>query len=276
MPELPEVETIKNTLEKKLTGHYITGTEIYLPKVIGPSTPEEFKKKVKQEKIKSLSRRGKYLLIHITGNKTLVIQLRMTGKLIYMCPQEPVKHTHVVFYLDNNKELHFIDMRQFGKIILTSTNELNNLPGLKKLGVEPLGSSFTRSILYQKLRRCRVKLKSLLLDQTFIAGIGNIYADEALHRALLNPQRTSNTLNTREITRLYHAIREVLHEGIVHRGTSFSDYVDGTGNTGNFQEHLRVYSKEGHPCPNCGTKIKRIKISGRSSYFCPYCQRSVN
>lgn len=272
MPELPEVETVKRSLEKKLIGLTITGVNIYLPKIIRLQDSTEFKNQVKGKRITALSRRGKYLLIHLNEGLTLVVHLRMTGQLVYKEPSPPVKHTHVVFKLDNERELHFIDQRQFGRIILTS--ELDEVPGLKDLGVEPLGKEFQRNFFRRELRRRRVKIKSLLLDQTFIAGLGNIYVDEALHRARINPQRTAASLSPREVTNLYHAIRDILREGIKNRGTTFRDYVDGDGRAGKYQKLLRVYNREGKPCYNCKTKISRIKLGGRSSYFCPQCQKA--
>lgn len=274
MPELPEVETVKRSLGKKLVGRKITGVTIYLPKVIHLQDPEEFEQQIISKQITGLSRRGKYLLINLTGKLTLVIHLRMTGQLVFKKPTRPVKHTHVVFKLDDDHELHFIDTRQFGRIILTPSESIKTLPGLKDLGVEPLGDKFSRSFLRGELRRRRSKIKSLLLDQTFIAGLGNIYVDEALHRARINPQRTASSLTPREVANLYHAIREVLKEGIENRGTTFRDYVDGDGRAGNYQELLRVYNREGQPCLNCETKITRIKLGGRSSYFCPRCQKA--
>ncbi len=274
MPELPEVETIKRSLEKKLLGTVITEVKIYLPKVIRLQTQNAFIQQIAGKKIIGLGRRGKYLLIHLSENLTLVIHLRMTGRLVYTPPCTPEKHTHAVFVLDSGFELHFNDTRQFGKIILSPSNELDAVPGLKDLGIEPLDENFDKNVFRRDLRRRRAKIKSLLLDQTFIAGLGNIYVDEALHRARINPQRIAASLKPREVTNLYHAIRKVLREGIKNRGTTFRDYVDGDGRMGNYQGLLRVYSREGQPCLNCETEIKRMKLSGRSSYFCPRCQKA--
>jgi len=274
MPELPEVETIKRTLDKKITGLSITGVAITMLKIIREPSPEEFSKQITGSRITRLGRRGKYLLLYLTGDNVLVIHLRMTGRLVYSAPGEPpAKHTHVIFSLSDGYELRFIDMRQFGRLQLASQQALNQVKGLKDLGPEPLEREFTRTFLRRELKRKRVRIKSLLLDQTFIAGLGNIYTDEALHRAHLNPKRIANSLSPREVAKLYHAIIEVLQEGIENRGTSFRDYVDGDGRKGDYQELLRVYNREGSPCPHCGTAITRIKVNGRSSYFCPACQR---
>ncbi|WP_092486300.1 bifunctional DNA-formamidopyrimidine glycosylase/DNA-(apurinic or apyrimidinic site) lyase [Desulfoscipio geothermicus] len=274
MPELPEVETVKKTLEKKLVGLTITGVEIFMPKIIRDPAPDKFAMEVTGNKISRLGRRGKYLLIHLTGEKVLIIHLRMTGRLVYSEPVDPLpRHTHVVFRLSNDRELRFIDMRQFGRVQLSTVRYLGQVKGLKDLGPEPLGEEFSRDFLRRELKRKRVRIKSLLLDQTFLAGLGNIYADEALHRARINPKRMACTLTPREIANLYRSIVEVLQEGIENRGTSIRDYVDGDGRTGSYQALLRAYNREGQKCLYCGTPIARLKVGGRSSYFCPACQK---
>ena len=276
MPELPEVETVKNTLEKNLAGLTITGVNIEMPKIIREPDLAEFIAGVTGKKITRLGRRGKYLLVYLSGGGVLVVHLRMTGRLVYARPEDPPpRHTHVVFHLSDGNELRFADMRQFGRILLAQTRQLEQVKGLKDLGPEPLGHDFSREFLRRELKRKRVRLKSLLLDQTFIAGIGNIYADEALHRSRIHPERIARTLSTREIASLYRSIIEVLQEGIANRGTSMRDYVDGDGREGNYQELLRVYNREGQPCRYCGTAIARIKVGGRSSYFCTACQKDT-
>jgi formamidopyrimidine-DNA glycosylase len=164
-------------------------------------------------------------------------------------------------------------MRQFGTIQLSSTKDLNKVKGLKDLGPEPLEREFSRDFLRRELKRKRTRIKPLLLDQTFVAGLGNIYVDEALYRARLHPERLACTLSPREIANLYHAIVEVLQEGIENRGTSMRDYVDGDGRAGSYQELLQVYNREGEKCRRCGSTIERIKVGGRSSYYCPACQK---
>lgn len=274
MPELPEVETVKRSLQPRLTGLSVTGVIINLPKIIRLPEPEEFSATMVGKSITDFGRRGKYLLIHLSGDLTMVIHLRMTGRLVYATPEEEIpRHTHVIFKLDNGRELRFTDTRQFGRLLLSPTAGLGEVPGLRDLGPEPLEKEFTRDFLRKELRRRRTRIKSLLLDQTFIAGLGNIYVDEALHRARLHPERLASSLNPREITRLFHAVQEVLEEGIQNRGTSFRDYVDGDGRTGDYQELLRVYGREGHPCFKCGKPVHRIKVTGRSTYFCPCCQK---
>ncbi len=274
MPELPEVETVKRTLEKKLAGLTFESVKLHMPKIVRLPTPEEFADSLTGKKISRLGRRGKYLLLYLSGGYTLVIHLRMTGRLVYTTPEAPLeKHTHAVFTLSNGDQLRYMDIRQFGRMMLAPTAELDEMPGLKTLGVEPLSENFTREFMKKELKRRRTRLKALLLDQSFIAGLGNIYVDEALHRAGLHPERLAAGLSPREITHLYQAIKDVLNEGIENRGTSFRDYVDGDGRPGNYQDKLAVYSKEGKPCLKCGKPINRIRVAGRSSYFCPHCQK---
>lgn len=275
MPELPEVETVVRSLEKHLAGKTITDITIYLPKVIRYNDQEEFSAILKGKQFaKKLGRRGKYLLLHLDQGYSIVVHLRMTGRLVYCSAGEPAgKYTHVIFHLNQQDQLRFADMRQFGRIYLVKTAEINELPGLKDLGIEPFDQTFTREFLKKQLKRRRTRIKPLLLDQTFIAGLGNIYADEALHLARIHPERLAIDLTPREVSRLHLAIIEVLSNGIKYRGTSFRDYVDGEGQPGSFQNQLKVYNRETEPCTKCGTMIIRKKVAGRSSYYCPNCQK---
>lgn len=274
MPELPEVEIVKRTLQLKLGGLAFESAEVFLPKVIRTPDPSRLSEMIAGKKIIKLGRRGKYLLMHLSGGFSLVFHLRMTGRLTYCEKEHPMdKYTHVVFDLDNGCQLRFADMRQFGRIWLLLTDSLESLSGFKDLGVEPFDEIFTRDFLKKELRRRHSRIKPLLLDQTFIAGLGNIYTDEVLHRARINPERLATTLNAREVAHLYRAILEVLQEGIEHRGTTVRDFIDGDGRTGQYQDMLRVYSREDKPCPACGKGIVKKKIGGRSSYYCPACQK---
>ena len=181
----------------------------------------------------------------------------------------PARHTHVIFDLSNGAQLHFTDVRQFGQLWLVPCTSLDSLTGLKNLGVEPLEPQFTRDYLKRELRRRHARIKPLLLDQTIIAGLGNIYTDEALHRAKINPERLATTLTPREIASLYRAIKDVLQEGIDSRGTTVRNYVDGEGQSGSYQEQLRVYSREGEPCSHCGKTI--VKEGGRTQLLLLPC-----
>lgn len=274
MPELPEVETVKRTLQAKLTGLMFTGGQVLLPKVVREPKHGEFIETIKNKKILKVGRRGKYLLLGLSGGYTLAVHLRMTGRLVYCAGDAPpIKYTHVVLHLDNGCRLVFADMRQFGGMWLAPTPALDNLSGYKDLGLEPLDRCFTRDSFKKQLRHRHTRIKSLLLDQKFIAGLGNIYTDEALHRAGINPERPAATLTAREAAKLHRAIKDVLAEGIDHRGATFRDFLDGDGRAGGYQEHLRVYSREGEPCRQCGQTIIRKKIGGRGSYYCPSCQK---
>jgi len=274
MPELPEVETVRRSLEGQILGLSFTEVELMMTKIVKTPSPQSFTESLAGKKIKKLGRRGKYLLIHMSDSLTMVIHLRMTGRLVYSPPDTPAeKHTHAIFKLSNGYSLHYSDIRQFGRIGLTDTDKLDSFPGLKDLGIEPLSENFSRDFLKRELKRKRTRIKPLLLDQTFIAGLGNIYADEALHRARINPEKIAASLTARETARLYQSIRDVLTEGIANRGTSFRDYVDGNGQAGSNQEALRVYDREGEPCLQCGKTVARIRLGGRSTYYCPKCQK---
>lgn len=274
MPELPEVETIKRDLENNIIGLTISDVILLMPKIVRIPSPQDFIKNLTGKTIKKIGRRGKYILIHLSEKLTLVIHLRMTGSLVY-CSSEtpPQKYTHAIFELSNGCKLFFSDMRQFGRMVLIDSRELCYLSGYKDLGVEPLSDTFTRDLLKKELKGRRKKIKPLLLDQTFIAGLGNIYADEALHLAGISPDKLASILTHREIAHLYEAIRKVLSNGIANRGTTFRDYKDGMGKEGSNQDELKVYSREGKPCFNCGKPIIRIKLGGRSSYLCSECQK---
>ncbi|NTW05711.1 MAG: bifunctional DNA-formamidopyrimidine glycosylase/DNA-(apurinic or apyrimidinic site) lyase, partial [Peptococcaceae bacterium] len=220
-----------------------------------------------------VSRRGKFILIALEGNLLLAVHLRMTGKVIYTRPGTPVdKHTHVLIGLDNHFQLQYSDIRKFGRMALIPSGETKLWPGLDSLGVEPLSSGFTGEFLEEKLSLRKTKIKPLLLDQTLVAGLGNIYVDEALHRAKINPQRPASDLSFQEVAELHSSIRRVLEEAIANRGTSFRDYVDSRGDPGANQMNLRVYGRESKPCVNCQKPVSRIKLAGRSTFFCEKCQ----
>lgn len=273
MPELPEVETIRKTLAAAVVGRKIQAVEVYLPKVIHYPGLTAFHTTLVGREITGLLRRGKYLFILLSGEYTLVIHLRMTGQLVYTGAKTPYpKHTHVVFKLDAG-ELRFTDMRQFGRMYLLPDREARCLPGVKLLGPEPLSPAFTLEWLRAKLAGRARKLKQLLLDQSFIAGIGNIYADEILFAAGLHPERPAHELTPAEICVLFRSIQAILKAGIEAGGTSVRDYIDGMGNNGAYQEKLKVYGREGKQCLLCGAPVARLRLGGRSAYFCKHCQQ---
>ncbi len=271
MPELPEVETILRSLRPELEGQGIHRVTISRSSLIKQPSPEEFAARLNGQKIQSLKRRGKYLLLEISSNSILIIHLGMTGQLTCKPPSAPLlKHTHVIWELNNGRELRYTDIRRFGKIILTDPAGLKQVSGLKDLGAEPLEKSFTPAVLQEGLKGKKGKIKALLLDQHIVAGLGNIYTDEALFLAQINPQRSGDSLGASEIEALTQAIRSVLQAGIDHNGTSIQNYVDGQGNLGSNQEYLQAYGQK--ICSRCGQKIAKIKISGRSTFYCPNCQ----
>ncbi len=276
MPELPEVETVKRTLEGAVIGKRITGVEIFLPKLVFPLEVHDFKSKVLDSVITKVARRGKYLIVYLSSAYTLVISLRMTGKFVFVPADrglEVDKHTHLIFEFDDGSHLYFNDIRKFGTMHCTRQDCVAGCPEIAKLGPEPLGPEFTQEWLRENLKKRNRKIKPLLLDQTFIAGLGNIYADEVLFRAGIAPETIARNLEPEPVQALYLAMIEVLTEAIANKGTTIRDYVDGEGHEGNYQSLLKVYGRKGERCYNCGEEIKTVKLGGRTSHFCPGCQR---
>ena len=273
MPELPEVETIKQDLEKKIAGRTVNRVDVHLLRMIRKhDSAEEFKQAVEGRSIKSMERRGKFLLFHLESENTMVLHLGMTGQLLLRSSQSPLKvdkHTHLVFHFNDSNMLLFRDVRQFGQVFLARTSALEKQLGL---GPEPLSPDFREKDLVSVLNRT-TKVKQLLMDQKRIAGIGNIYADEALFEAGIHPLRPANSLTPQETQRLFPALQRILREAIELRGTSIADYVDTSGRRGEMQNRHRVYRRTGGPCQRCGEKIRKIKMGGRSTHFCPQCQR---
>lgn len=273
MPELPEVETIKRSLAPRLLGKRIEDLEVLLPKAVKGIPPEEARARLRGQVIGGLARRGKYLLLELAGGDRLAFHLRMTGQLLLRAAGSPREaHTHLIFALSGHAELRYADLRKFGGFHYLGPGSPPP-KGLADLGPEPLGGGFTPAYLAGLLAGRRGPLKGLLLDQRRIAGVGNIYADEILHRAGLAPTRPAASLGAPETERLFRAIRDVLAEGIAHRGTTMRNYVDGDGRPGEYQERLRVYGRAGGPCPDCGGEIRRLVVAGRGTYYCPACQR---
>lgn len=273
MPELPEVETVRRSLEALVTGKTIKEVTVNLPRLVRtPDDAEEFKSLLQGLTIDAVRRRGKFLLIDM-GPYTLVSHLRMEGRYGLYQPEDPIeKHTHLIFHFTDGTELRYKDVRQFGTFDLLPQGDLSSIPGLRKIGPEPLEAEFTPGDLRARLKNRSGKIKALLLDQNLVAGIGNIYADEALFQAGIHPECTGQKLTKAQCERLHNAIVEVLGTSVELGGTSIKSYVNGYGKAGEFQFRLKVYGKDKTPCPNCGTEIQKIRVGGRGTHFCPKCQ----
>jgi formamidopyrimidine-DNA glycosylase len=299
MPELPEVEHVVRALRPAIVGRRILASEIKLPKLVSPTSPSLFNRKLKGATITGVSRRGKYILIELDGNGAalprgraadrgkyqkpvrsaglvLAVHLRMTGKFVTLSPDEDLpKHAHAIFYLDSDRRLVFCDQRQFGVMKLVAREQVMNTKGIRELAPEPFGEDFSLAYLKEALGRSRRTLKTLLLDQTRVLGLGNIYAAEALFRAGINPFKTAATLSSRRVARLHQAILDVLNEAISEISTSRVNLEHANGFTYGeaFERFWQVYERESEPCVKCGARIRRIAHGGRSTYCCPKCQR---
>lgn len=296
MPELPEVETVARDLQRWVAGATINHATVHWERTIRhPQPAERFVAEIAGAVMRRVTRRAKTVLIHLEDGRVMTVALRMTGALIVAAPgTAPDPYARVVFELADGRELRYRDVRKFGRIGLWPGGGLRSIgagrgsrsrrvaEGGRRYrigevfsghGPEPLQRSFTAERFAERLARRSAKLKTLLLDQSFIAGVGNIYADEALWRARLHPLRAADTLDEREVRRLHRAVRGVLRQGIANRGSSFSDYVGADGEPGANAERLAVYRRTEQPCYRCGRRIERIVVGQRSTHFCPHCQR---
>jgi len=275
MPELPEVQTVVDNLNKlKIVGRRITGARVYWPRTIAHMSPAAFCKEIQGRIIQEMSRRGKYVVMGLSHGLTLLIHLRMTGHLNWE-PRGRVrrKHEHVILMVGEKRELRFHDTRKFGRFVLTR----NTQAVLGRLGPEPLADDFTAAGFLKMLHARRRQIKPLLLDQTFIAGLGNIYVDEALWKARIHPLRISRCLSKKEVTALHRAIRLVLRTGLKNMGTTLGsgagNFYSVAGRKGRNADELNVFRRAGQECPYCGTTIQRILVGQRSSHVCPGCQK---
>lgn len=278
MPELPEVETIKNQLKNKIKLKTIKKIEVKLSKMVKNTSVVFFKKKVVGTKIKNIERRAKLLIIHLDNGYSLVIHLKLSGQLVYYprSEQKKEKYTHLIYYFSDNSCLCHNDLRQFGYVKLTKTINLESFFHQLNLGPEPLAKNFTLKKFKELLnKRPNSKIKPLLMDQSFIAGIGNIYAQEACWGAQILPIRLAKSLKENEIKKLHHCLIKILKEAIKNRGTTVADahYVDAQGKSGKYINRLKVYQRQGKKCFRCRQKIKRIKLGGRGTNYCLGCQR---
>ncbi|MBI4188083.1 MAG: bifunctional DNA-formamidopyrimidine glycosylase/DNA-(apurinic or apyrimidinic site) lyase [Chloroflexi bacterium] len=270
MPELPEVETVKNELAPHVIGRRITGVTLLWEGMLRQPSVAEFRSRTTGQKITGVSRYGKYLFLSLSSGDFLNIHLKMTGSLIIgQDSAEPPQYTRAIIHLDNDTSIFFRDLRKFG--ILQLVKDKNSVVG--KLGPEPLEPDFTPQVLGQLLAKRTAPIKALLCDQSLIAGIGNLYADEALFAAKIHPLRPGGSLSTEEIKRLYRAIRQVLRSGIRYQGASIDTYFRPDGTRGTAQDEFKVaHGPRGKPCPVCGTPLQRIAVRNRGTYFCPKCQ----
>jgi formamidopyrimidine-DNA glycosylase len=276
MPELPEVETIRRDLEARVVGRRFVGVTI--PPDTGKTVPvlkgideASFREGIVGARIEGVERRGKYLALRLDTGAALIVHLRMTGALLHRRPEDaPERFLRAVLHLDNGSELRFTDMRKFGGFwLLDDIDEAVSAP----LGPEPLSEGFTVEGLAQSMAGRKAPVKAILLDQRHIAGIGNIYADEACFEAHIDPRRLGATLTPAEVAELHGAVRSVLLFGVESRGASFKDYKDVAGESGSMHMHVKVFRRNGKPCYACESIIERVKVGGRSTHFCPTCQR---
>jgi len=275
MPELPEVEHVVRALRPVVTGRRILAAELNLKRIAPHSSRGSFNRQLRNALITGVGRRGKYILFELESGQILTTHLRMTGKFVSLTTDQSLPpYAHVIFYLDDERRLVFCDMRQFGRMRFIRNAE--SLPKeLTTLAPEPLSDEFTEEYFLETLRRSRRSLKQLLLDQTRVLGLGNIYAVEALFLAGVNPMKAANRLSKPRARKLYQAIRQILREAIDAGSTLQIDLADGNARYfGTSERFWRVYEREGEPCVNCGTRIRRVVHGGRSTYYCPRCQKS--
>ena len=281
MPELPEVETVARDLRPRIVGATIVGARCTWARTLRTHTPEAFAEAVAGRRVEAVGRRAKQVLIELSGAAALTVHLKMTGQLFVVpaeAPEDP--YIRLVLELEDGREIRFRDIRKFGRIGLYGrdpdsgelTVEVGGAAVFAAIGPEPLDAAFTLRDFRRLLRRRKGRLKPLLLDQSFLAGVGNIYADEALWTARLHPLRTAGTLRPPDERRLYEAVRTILSEAIERRGSSIDDYTAPDGD-GSMQDRLQVYQRTGEPCPRCGRGVKRVVIGARSTHFCSWCQR---
>jgi formamidopyrimidine-DNA glycosylase len=296
MPELPEVETVRRQLEPEVVGRRIDRAEILDQRLTRPEPPTPIARRLEGRTIESVRRRGKYLLLGLEGELTLALHLRMTGNLLLRAPDDgdgavadlmesdrlggprlyefhpELRHLRARFELDDGQELLFTDVRRFGQAVLLEGVEETDAYLTARLGMEPLSAELTPEALCRVAAGRTAPLKSFLMAQSGIAGIGNIYADEALWRAELHPLSPAGSMKPEHCERLVEGIIEALEFALVHRGSSIDDYRDAWGERGRMQDEFLVHTREGESCLRCGTEIERIVVAGRSTYFCPGCQ----
>jgi formamidopyrimidine-DNA glycosylase len=273
MPELPEVETVRARLEPALLGRVFDSVEILDSRLTRPLDPVELVAELRGERVTAVDRRGKYLLVRFEGGLVLVIHLRMTGSIRHTREEESIAEPHVraVVTLDDGSNIIYRDVRRFGTWLALREDELDGYLA-ERLGREPLETTFSAQVLAERLRHRHAPIKAALLDQRTLAGMGNIYVDEALWRARLHPQRPAGELDQPELRSLHRGIRAALEAGITRQGATLRDYRTPDGGRGRMQDEFKVYGRGGEPCLRCRTPIEKLRVAGRGTWFCPRCQ----
>jgi formamidopyrimidine-DNA glycosylase len=275
VPELPEVETIRRQLEPRVAGRTIVEAEVFDPLWCAPRAPEEVEADLRGERISSLERRGKYLLMELEDERFLVMHLRMTGNLLWVSERDDLPgrpYLRVRLVLDDGNRLILVDLRRFGTGVLIEGRAALGAYLAERVGPEPLEPGFTAEVLASTARGRKAPVKAFLLDQRRVAGVGNIYADEALFRARIHPLRPAGKLRREEVERLHAGIIEALEAGIARQGASIDRYRDADGARGSMQDEFLVYAREGEPCVRCGRPIAKMVTAGRGTYVCRRCQ----
>lgn len=274
VPELPEVETVRRSLERTLSGRRIVGVDVLERRLRTPLRPAELRRRLVGRQVGSLRRRAKYLLIHLSDEQVLVLHLGMSGRLSYVSEQHAIEpHTHVRLHFDSGKELRFRDHRRFGMLFVVRRSRLARHPRFARLGVEPLEDGFSPAYLHAASRGVRKPVKNFLMDAAVVVGVGNIYANEALHRAGVHPLRAAMRVSRARWERVHAAVRDTLQAALQAGGTTLNDFHDADGSAGEFQVELSVYGREGATCGRCRGTIRRIVQAGRSTFYCTLCQR---
>lgn len=275
MPELPEVETVKETLKLKLIGKKIKDVKVYYDGIIAYPEVKEFSKQIKNLPIKDIKRRGKWLMFDL-DNYYLLSHLRMEGKYFFKNKEDKLdNHEHVVFTLDDDEELRYRDTRKFGKMYLIKKEDINSIGPIKDLGLEPWDDSLTKEYLRSKYKNKKLPIKTVLLDQSIIVGIGNIYADEILFLSKLNPLIKCCDLKDNDLNNIIKYTKEVLEKAIKLGGTTIRTYTSVDGVHGRFQNELLIHGKDNDVCPNCGQPVEKIRVGGRGTYYCINCQKDI-
>ena len=273
MPEKPEVITVTKKLEKRLLNRTITDCRVYYENIIDYPSVDEFIERIKNQTMNSFTTRGKWIVIELDKDY-LLVHLRMEGKFFFRELDTPLeKHHHVVFTIDNSEELHFQDVRKFGRIKLIPKEKIKDMPPFTELGLEPWDNKLTGKYLKDKFIKKRIPIKTALLDQSIITGIGNIYDDEILFLSKINPLTPANSLSLEQLENIIKNTVITLDKAIKEGGTTIRNYTSEEGVTGLFQNHLYVHTKVGEACPECGSTIIKIKVNGRGTYYCPECQK---